>query len=180
MGQRRIKIRLSESSVRNAINELNQYKEEIQSKAQEYVNRLSEIGIQTAKGNVGNFGRYIVFSKEIDPNKYGCKAIILASENGKIVSKWQTKDGIKSADVSPLLMAEFGSGHRAQNPENVPGVGQGTFPGQEHAEDPSGWYWKELDGNLHHSYGVTPTMPMYKALVEMETNAMKIAKEVFG
>ena len=180
MGKHKITMNLSEESVRNAIKELNQYKSDVLRKTQEYVSRLSELGIQTSKNNVGNFGRYITFSKELEPNKYGCKAIVLATQTGTIVSKWPTKDGIKSADVSPLLMAEFGSGHRAENPMNVPGVGQGTFPDQTHAFDEDGWYWRDLDGELHHSKGVTPSMPMYKAFVEMELSTIRIAREVFG
>ena len=101
MGKHKITMNLSEESVRNAIKELNQYKSDVLRKTQEYVSRLSELGIQTSKNNVGNFGRYITFSKELEPNKYGCKAIVLATQTGTIVSKWQTKDGIKSADVSP-------------------------------------------------------------------------------
>ena len=180
MGKHKITMNLSEESVRNAIKDLNQYKSDVLRKTQEYVSRLSELGIQTSKNNVGNFVRYITFSKELEPNKYGCKAIVLATQTGTIVSKWQTKDGIKSADVSPLLMAEFGSRHRAENPMNVPGVGQGTFPDQTHAFDEDGWYWRDLDGELHHSKGVTPSMPMYKAFVEMELSAIRIAREVFG
>ena len=180
MGKHKITMNLSEESVRNAIKELNQYKSDVLRKTQEYVSRLSELGIQTSKNNAGNFGRSITFSKELKPNKYGCKAIVLATQTGTIVSKWQTNDGIKSADVSPLLMAEFGSGHRAENPMNVPGVGQGTFPDQTHAFDEDGWYWRDLDGELHHSKGVTPSMPMYKAFVEMELSAIRIAREVFG
>ena len=180
MGKHKITMNLSEESARNAIKELNQYKSDVLRKTQEYVSRLSELGIQTSKNNVGNFVRYITFSKELEPNKYGCKAIVLATQTGTIVSKWQTKDGIKSADVSPLLMAEFGSGHRSENPMNVPGVGQGTFPDQTHAFDEDGWYWRDLDGELHHSKGVTPSMPMYKAFVEMELSAIRIAREVFG
>lgn len=179
MGNHKITMNLSEESVRSAIKELNQYKSDVLRKTQEYVYRLSEIGIQTSKSNVGNFGRYIVFSKELEPNKYGCKGILLATQTGSIVSKWQTKDGVKTADVSPLLMAEFGSGYKAQNPMNVPNVGQGTFPGQSNAFDKDGWYWIDMNGELQHSYGVTPSMPMYKAFLEMEINAIRIAREVF-
>ena len=178
---RTITFNLTEQSVRNAIRELQAEKAELLSKTQKYVSRLADVGIQTAKSNVGNYGRYITFSSEFEPTTTGCKGVFLATETGKIVSKWQTSDGgVKTADVSQLLMTEFGAGHKAQNPKNVPGVGQGTFPGQTHANDPSGWYWVDMDGNLQHSYGVTPTMPVYKAFLEMEQNIFSIAKEVFG
>ena len=117
---------------------------------------------------------------QTNPYKDGCKVIMLASENGKIISSWKTKDGIKTAEVSPLLMAEFGSGRGAENPMKVEGVGQGTFPNQTHAFDMEGWYWIDLEGNLNHSYGITAKMPMYKARNIIIEKVTTIAKEVFS
>lgn len=172
---------LSVSGIKALQKQLKDYKKDLVNKCEDYVRRLAEIGIETAKHNTGNFGRYITFSVKTEPNKDGCTALMIATETGKIVSTWQTKDGIKSVDVSPLLMAEFGSGWRAENPMNVPGVGQGTFPdSQGHAFDREGWYWQDLDGNWHHSYGITPKMPMYNAYLKMERKIFETAKEVFG
>lgn len=180
MANRTLKTNLSVSGIKSLQKQLEDYKKDLVSKCQEYVRRLAEIGIETAKHNTGNFGHYITFSVKTEPNKDGCTALMIATETGKIVSRWQTKDGIKSADVSPLLMVEFGSGWRAENPMDVPGVGQGTFPDQSHAFDKEGWYWKDLDGNLQHSYGITPKMPMYNAYLAMEQKIFETAKDVFG
>lgn len=171
---------LSASSIRKLQAELSEYKNNLIKKCEVFVKRLAEAGIDVAKGNTGKFGHYIVFSIKTDPKQDGCNGILLATETGKIVNKWKTKDGDKSADVSPLLMIEFGSGQKAYNPLNVPGVGQGTFPDQTHAFDPSGWYWIDLNGNLQHSRGITPKSPMYKASMEMQDAIIKIAKEVFS
>lgn len=171
---------LSVSSIRKLRAELGEYKNNLIKKCEVFVKRLAEAGIDVAKGNTGKFGHYIAFSIKTEPKKDGCDGLFLAADTGKIVSRWQTGDGIKNADVSPLLMVEFGSGQKAENPKNIPGVGQGTFPDQTHAFDPSGWYWRDLDGNLHHSRGISPKAPMYNASIKMQDLIVKTAKEVFG
>lgn len=180
MARHTINISLSENSVNEAIRQLQQYKQSLKYKCERLVSELANSSIEVAKSNTGNFGHYITFSMRIEPNNSGCTAIIVATETGQITSQWQTSDGIKSADVSPLLMAEFGSGWRAQPHFDDDRGGQGTFPNQTHAFDREGWYWRDLNGELHHSYGITPTMPMYKAYSYMEQNIISKAKEVFG
>jgi hypothetical protein len=181
MGKKKITLTLSDSSIENVISELQSYKQEILDKCERLVSELANSGIEVAKSNTGNhFGHYITFSMRIEPNNSGCTAVIVATETGQITSQWQTSDGIKSADVSPLLMAEFGSGWKAQPHFDDVRGGQGTFPDQTHAFDREGWYWRDLDGEFHHSYGITPTMPMYKAYNYMEQNIISKAKEVFG
>ena len=181
MAKKVFKSDLSVKGVEALKRQLLQYKDvEIQNKCKELVIRLANEGITVGRQNVGGFGKYITFSMQTDPYKDGCKAIMLASENGKIISSWQTKDGIKTVEVSPLLMAEFGSGWGAENPMKVEGVGQGTFPNQTHAFDTEGWYWIDLEGNLNHSYGITAKMPMYKASQKIITDCSRIAKEIFG
>ena len=145
-----------------------------------YVTELAKEGVSIGQQNVGGFGKYITFSIQTDVTKDGCRALMLATETGKIISSWQTADGIKTAEVSPLLMAEFGSGWGAENPMNVPGVGQGTFPGQTHAFDKEGWYWMDLDGNWNYSKGIKAKMPMYKASQQIQRIAKSKAREVFG
>lgn len=179
-GKKVLKSGLSIKDLENLQKELQIYKSELAKNIETFVKRLADEGITVGKQNVGGFGKYITFSMKTEPRKDGCKAIMIASENGKIISSWQTKDGIKTAEVSPLLMAEFGSGWGAENPMKIPGVGQGTFSNQSHAFDKEGWYWIDLDGNLNHSYGITAKMPMYKASLEIRNKVKSIAKEVFG
>lgn len=181
MAKRIFSTDLSVKGIENLKKRIVDYRDNfLPSRCQELVRKLAESGILVAKQNVGNLGKYITFSIKTEQDTNGCKAIMLATNTGIIQSEWQTKDGVKSADVSPLLMVEFGSGLRAENPLNVPDVGTGTFPGQTHAEDPSGWWWMDMDGEWHHSYGMTPKMPMYKATMEMHTRVISIAREVFG
>lgn len=180
MSRKTIKFNaLSQSSINSAREQLVAYRNSIQEKCELLCERLLNVGITVARQDLGEYGKYVVFSKEMDIDVYGCKGLLVATNTGIIKSQWISEDGVKSADVSPLLMLEFGSGLRASNPLGVPGVGQGTFPGQQHAFDSNGWWYMDLDGEWHHSRGVAPKMPMYKARMEMERNITSIAKEVF-
>lgn len=122
-----------------------------------------------AQAHIGDsgFGKYIRLASEITPEQAGCRAVLYMEDTSKIVSEWQTLEGVKRATVSPMLMLEFGSGLKAENPANIPGVGTGTFPGQTHAENPGGWWYMDLDGVWHHFSGVSAKMPMYFAGKEM-------------
>lgn len=179
MAKKTLTATLSVSSIKNLQKQLQDYQKDLTRKCEEFVRRLAESGIEVAKHHMGNFGHYITFSIKTESNKDGCKSILMATNTGIIHSEWRTKKGVKSADVSLLLMCEFGSGLKAENPKNISGVGTGTFPGQIHAKDPSGWWYMDLDGEWHHSKGITPKMPMYKATIEIVNKIQKIAEEVF-
>lgn len=179
-GKKVFKSDLSVEGIKNLQQQLRGYQQQLNNKNLIFVQRLSELGISVGRQNVGGFGKYIMFSTKVSQNVDNCKTVLIAKDSGKIINQWKTQDGIKSADVSPLLMAEFGSGQYAENPLGVSGVGQGTFPEQTHAFDKEGWYWQDLNNEWHHSYGVSPTMPMYKAVLEMRASIRRIAKEVFG
>lgn len=181
MAKRAFKTDLSVKGIEQLKRDLLNYKEvTLKNLLRKYVTELAKEGITVGQQNVGGFGKYITFSIKVDFTKDGCKALMLAEETGKIISSWQTTDGIKTEEVSPLLMAEFGSGWGAENPMNVPGVGQGTFPNQTHAFDREGWYWMDLDGNWNYSKGINAKMPMYKASQQIQRIAKSKAKEVFG
>ena len=180
MAKRVFKANLSVKGIEQLKKDLQGYKDSLNKKCEIFIRRLAESGIIVAQQNVGNFGKYITFSITTNPTATGCKGIMVATNTGIINSEWLTEDGVKSADVNPLLMVEFGSGLRAKNPKNVPGVGTGTFPGQQHASNPQGWWYMDLNGEWHHSYGVTPKMPMYNASIKMHTEINRIAREVFG
>lgn len=108
----KIDVSLTEKSIQDAIDKLERYKDSLQDKCIAFVEELASNGIDVARANTGNFGHYITFSYEIKDTTDGCTAIVLATETGRIQSTWQTADGLKTVDVSPLLMAEYGSGRK--------------------------------------------------------------------
>lgn len=174
-----IKISLSQNGISQLQKQLKDYaKKTLPQKSKLFVEKLAEHGINVANNNTVTTAVY--FYKQIEEIESGCKALMIGADKFKILSEWLAWGEYKTAEVSPLLMAEFGSGYMAENPMNVEGYGQGTFPEQTHAFDVGGWKWMDLDGNWHHSEGVAPTMPMYSAWLGMYSEIEKIAKEVFG
>lgn len=175
-----ISFGLSVKEVQAAIKEIRAYQNDLNRKCEELCFRLCAEGMPIARAYIGEsgLGKYIRLSSEITPEKAGCKAIIIMEDTTKIKSEWQTKEGVRSAEVSPMLMLEFGSGLKAENPANIPGVGTGTFPGGKHGNEP-GWYYMDLEGNWHYSTGVSPKMPMYYTAKELREKVATIAREVF-
>ncbi len=177
---KKIGFGLSVREVQSAIKELKAYQNDLNRKCEELCRRLTAEGIQIAQAHIGSsgFGKYIHLGSEITPQQAGCKAIFYMEDTTKIKSEWQTKEGVRSAEISPALMLEFGSGLKAENPANISGVGTGTFPGGKHGNKP-GWYYMDLEGNWHYSTGISPNMPMYYAGKEIRDKIVTVAKEVF-
>lgn len=177
---KRISFGLSVKEIQSAIKEVEKYRDDINRKTEELCRRLCAEGIQIANAHIGSsgFGKYIRLSSEISPQQAGCRAVFYMEDSQKIVSQWQTLEGVKSATVSPSLMLEFGAGLKAENKSNTPGVGTGTFPGGTHGNEP-GWYYMDLNGEWHYSSGTAPKMPMYFAGKELRDKVVAIAREVF-
>lgn len=173
-----INFGLSVKEVNAAINELKQYKSDLNRKCEEFCRRLCEIGAEEAHSRISQspLGKTITVSTEISPEKTGCKAILYA------IGETKQTDGYEP--VNTLLLVEFGAGIKYNSTPNPKadefGMGVGTFPGQTHAFDPGGWYYMGEDGEWHHSYGVKATMPMYGASLKMRDKIAEIAKEIFG
>ncbi len=191
---KKLAISLNTKSIESAIKELEKYKSSIQIKNKLFVERLLDVGITIAQQNVGNFGKHITFSKEVKGSTHAIGFLIATDE--PITVEWiVSEDGdTKTAEVSPLLMAEFGSGKLAEVLFKISGVGRGTFPGQTHAFEDTwsfkkkvkkkskkkGESGKEEKTRWFTSSGVAPTHPMYFADMEMIEQIDKIAREVFG
>jgi len=176
----RVYVSLSDKSIQNAVEKLEEYRKDLNKKLENFVSILMNVGIVTGRANSGEYAGMIVFKKEIMPNETGVEGVLVATDGQKIIREWKYQGGIKQAEVSPLLMAEFGSGWLAKVLDPVEGVGQGTFPGQTHAFDTYGWWWTTPDGERHHSSGEAPTYPVHSALFAMIFEVERIAREVFN
>lgn len=167
-------------SIDGLIRALEDYKKSIADKTRMFIDELMNAGIDVAVANEGEYAGMIQFRKEISNTEDGCAGMIIATDGQKMIREWYSNGTIISRTVSPLLMAEFGSGWLANVLSDIDGVGQGTFPGQIHAFDEGGWSWTTPDGVKHHSIGETPTYPMHKAFLEMMDEANRIGKRVYG
>lgn len=140
-------------------------------KTPEFLNAVGERGVEVAQKNLGYFAPDITVTHEVKGNE-----VIVTAQAQDVLKEW---DGGHSEKVNPLLLAEFGSGFFAENVTDDPRGGQGKLNKYGHAFDSNGWYWKE-NGVLHHSYGVKPTMPMYRSWSTIVRELDKIAQSVFG
>ena len=187
MQNRRLYVSLTrDGSIDKAIKALEEYKQELTMKMETFVRKLLDVGIKAGIANSGQYAGMILFEKEVVAGSDDIEGVLIATDGDKIIREWKYKGGIKRAVVSPMLMAEFGSGFLAftQNTRDYLdkdlGVGQGTFPNQIHAFDKEGWFWETPDGKKHHSYGEAPVYPIHSAVLAMTFEINRIAKEVFN
>lgn len=177
-----ITVQASASGMKKLQKELIKYRNSVNSRAEIFVKRLAEVGISVGKANCGEYKNAIAFTKTFYADSQGHTiAYVIADDKFPIVREWMYHGDVKQVEISPLYMAEFGSGWYAKpllTPPSGNG-GQGTFPGQKHAWDENGWTWTTPDGEEHHSFGEQPTYPVYNAFIEMKQRVMEIAKEVF-
>lgn len=182
----KIKAKLNTTDIKNAIEKIEEFKRELLAKLNDFVEQLSEIGIETAKQNilVEENGQMIdrsglvEFSKETTITETGATCIVLAMPTPYITTWKRSKDGKKvlSAEVNPLLMAEFGSGTKAIDGH------AGTFPSETAKKNVAhgSWAWYDEQGGKHVSIGNAPSRPLYKAKLEMENQIIEVAKRVFS
>lgn len=175
---------------------LDNYARTFEQKVQTFLERLAEKGIEVASVNGGDFSSYIVYSKKVES---GTKVLMIAKDREEITNSWyasSTSKELRQETISPLLMAEFGSGHYAISAEGeASGLGgQGTLNKYGHAFDTNGWYWwsddatsmdgvplNEKNGRWRfHSRGTHPSQPLHKAVMACIEQVEGIAREVFG
>lgn len=175
---------------------LDNYAKTFEQKVQTFLEKLAEKGIEVASVNGGDFSSYIVYSKKVES---GTMVKMIAKDREEITNSWyasSTSKELRQETISPLLMAEFGSGHYAISAEGeASGLGgQGTLNKYGHAFDSNGWYWwsddatsmdgeplNEKDGRWRfHSRGTHPSQPLHKAVMACIEQVEGIAREVFG
>lgn len=177
--------RLESNDLRRMANELRQYEVSLQAKIRTLLERLADKGVYAGQTTIGNFGKYVTFSRHTD----GLGVVVVAQETNVIVARWLRGREEMEAIVSPLLMAEFGAGPHAIVWEGVTGnsntlpdgtpIGRGTFPEQTHAFE-SSWWYMDLNKHWHQASGVKPTRPLHNAMLEIINTVNATAREVFG
>lgn len=176
--------------------DLLKYADDFENKVHTFLDKLSRVGFMVAVRNGGDFSHYITYSKRFDDNT----TVVITAHSSPITAKWYARSSTKTVrteEISPLLMAEFGSGHYAiQGTGEAAGLGgQGTLNKYGHAFDIDGWYWwsddstsigggeivKDANGRFKfHSMGTRPSRPLHKAVMACVLQVEEIAREVFG
>lgn len=166
---------LSTDSIKTAIDELNRYKDELQSKQREFVSRLIERGYEVAKDKIQDtsglhgthrMGKYITFEKRLEDSGTDCKGILLGM--GKdVLSKISA-----GRSINALYALEFGTAALGLPPYK----GTNSFAGHENDYV---WYAKTQDGEYVTLGAIAPTRPMYEAGMKMLQDIKEVAQEVF-
>ena len=169
-------------SIAKTIKYFEKMRDELPKKCEQLVNMLADLGIQTALiSTIGNeLADYILFSKELKSSDKGqTEMIMFGRDIGEVFG-----EGVDAAQISPILMLEFGAGKYAVPPQSLLDshieVGRGSFPGQTHAWDEKGWWYTDKNGVSHHSYGTHPQYPIQHAHDLMETQVDNCIRKVFG
>lgn len=163
-----IRLRLSQDSIQQARDEINDFAEMIRAKLPEFVEELAKIGIKVINVNVQN--ALGADDKNVDVQT----ELQQGQDKATMIIRVSGKD---------ILFIEYGAGIRFNNGNVHPwahehGYGVGTYPNQKHALDPNGWFYRK-GGALHRSYGTMATMPVYKAYTTMTEQVSEVAKKVF-
>lgn len=171
-------------SIQNMINYLEGVKSSFPEQCKQFCEELATVGIKAAimatTSDKSGLSNLVVFAKEMKiEDKSGCSMIMYGRNIRSVFG-----EDANAAEVSPILMIEFGSGPNGAPPQSLLDgqltVGQGSFPGQTHAFDTNGWWYKSTrDGEWHHSYGIVPCYPMQNAYDKMVTQVDKIARSCF-
>ena len=158
-------MKLSASSIRDAITELKSYRDSIDAKMDQLLEKLAYIGVKEAS---------VRFT-----------TAIYDGVNDSSVTLESTQDGycIK-AEGRAVAFIEFGAGvyhnpgepYPNPRPAGIVGIGEyGKGLGKRQA-----WGYKDESGELVITHGNPAAMPMWYASEEMRNAIVKTFKEVFG
>lgn len=186
MATRKFKATLSSKEINDVIKQLEEYRKvTLPSKLEQAISQLIDRGIRVAQSNVGDFGAFITFDKQIQNSQEGCTGILLGFNSRPNISVWYNSQGEQNAEISSILMAEFGSGVHAESTQNIEQKShRGTFPNQTHAFQKKWAYYSNVDQygkpiDLVWTDGIEPTMPMYRASMEMYNEIGSVFRSVF-
>ena len=161
----RVTFSLSSASVREAIAQLERYRDGLPAKLERMLARLSEEGVAAAVAVVPEDTGELRSS--IESRREGPRRYLVVAENGH------------------AAFVEFGTGV----------VGQGTYPGElpkgwgydtrrtpeaHDPADPTLWYYYDRDGDLRCTRGRVASGYMLAASEEMRRKVLEIAREVFA
>lgn len=158
---------LSPGGIQDLIDQLQEYKKQMNSKVEIAIKRLAEEGIQIATLNV------------IDSD---------AIDTGTLVNSFKIKKGdliqygsqwIVYTDCPWAKYVEFGTGIIGKNSEHHPLTGEFGWKHDSNEHGEAGWYYFK-DGKWHWTKGMESRPFMYQTAMELRQRAAKIISEVFN
>jgi hypothetical protein len=160
-----IRMSLSTKSISQAIKELKAYRDSLESRKQQLLDELANIGVREAS---------VRFTTAIYDGVNDSDVTLEVIDNGyRIV-----------AEGKAVAFIEFGAGvyhnpsepYPKPRPEGIVGIGEyGKGMGKRQA-----WGFHDESGELVITHGNPAAMPMWYASEEMRNSILKIARKVFG
>ena len=178
----KVLVAFNQKALAKAVKDLQDYKMYLRLKRIEFVNALAQIGYDTAESNVNGFNGITFEIRDTD----NLNVVLVGFSERQLKTWWNKREGqVTNYDYSPILMAEFGSGKFAVNPQGlIDGhleVGRGTFPTDSKNGLKDKWSYKESeDAKPIWTSGERPTKPMLRASQEMMKSIESVARQVFG
>lgn len=168
-----IKVTLDPKSIEKAIDELNQYKKDIENKARLLVQRLTDLGANIVRVKIVEMGAY--YSGEL-----------LSGVDGYFSPLLNT--GFVRVTNDHVAFVEFGTGVVGQSNPHRNGeylskaawkyaTGPKIFTTQDGRV---GWIYPTDDGGFRFTEGMESRPFMYETALELQREFPKIAKEVFS
>ena len=151
-------------SITAAIKQLERYEKEFRAKEEEFVRRLTEIGVSVAQTGFAMADYDGINDVLIAETQNGPRAAIIAY--GETVGFIEFGTGVKFREYNSSS-AEF-----TPPPHGSYGKGKGA--------NPKGWFFKQHEGSAaRHTYGNPPAEAMLAARDVMAERITRIAREVF-
>ena len=171
MMSKTIKVKLSINSIKNAVKELELYKEQIRFKTSLFVQRLTDLGIQVIDAHKYSHG---------DSDFNDLHTYVWLDESDSKVKATLILYGKDVAFIEFGAGVHYnGSGGSSPNPYGQPlGMIIGSY-GKGNGLEDSWIYYNEELGRFVVSHGTEAAMPMYYADTEIHKQFIEIAKEVF-
>lgn len=152
-------------SISAAIKQLNQYKKDFVKKEQEFVRRLTELGVTVAERGFSLAEYDGVNDVMIAETQNGTRAAIIAY--GETVGFIEFGTGVKYPEWDATGMEYTPPKH-------------GTY-GKGQGKNPHGWFFKQNEGSsARHTYGNPPAEAMLTARDTMIERVVQIAREVWS
>jgi hypothetical protein len=165
VAKRVIKMKLNSRSISDAIKELKAYRDSIDSKLGELLEKLANIGVKEAS---------VRFTTAIYDGVNDSSVTLETIQDGYCIK----------AEGRAVAFIEFGAGvyhnpgepYPNPRPDGIVGIGEyGKGYGKRQA-----WGFKDESGQLVITHGNPAAMPMWYASEEMRNAILKTFKEVFG
>lgn len=171
-----IQIRLSDSSIKAAIKDLEATKRKLENLQTELVKRLLEIGAESVRTTLSGH----TYTGET----IGTVDVEIATRGGEV-------RGVLSVGGQAILFLEFGAGLIGYGHPRAGefGYGPGTYPGNGHWDNSTGWWYPTNDPALAirtdnkgqgwgFSRGTKPLMPMQIATELIKREIYSVVKEL--